>query len=173
MKSDEVISHIFSLPSYARLAAMNEATNALKSLLGKTRGALVAFAYERGERLFVALTHPAGLQEFRHDDSIFTIKTLLKTYVKAKIASGEETRLVAPSEVRFFIAKERGERGDFVYEPRIDERARGEFANLASEGEIRELFEEIRAIVRAKNGSNLDDARAKNHSNLNGDGKTC
>ncbi len=135
---------------------MNEATGALKSLLGKARGALVAFAYERGERLFVALTHPAGLQEFRHDDSIFTIKTLLKTYIKAKIASGEETKLVAPNEVKFFVAKRWGERGDFVYEPRIKERAKGEFKNLASDAEIREIFEEIRAIVRANNNSNLN-----------------
>lgn len=146
----ELIDHIYKNPLYKKLKPANECREFV-ALLSRAHQNLIAFCFLRGEELVFALKHPLGLSELKRDSSIFMIKGLLKTFLKAKSALGEESALKDVSEIKFFVT-DLLKFKPVILETRITPlRSKAKFANLAKDSDIFAKFEELRAVIIARN----------------------
>lgn len=151
MESFEAINHLLDLPEFTKLKSFNETTNVLKSLLGKSKSALVKFAYERennGEfTLFIVVAHPMALQELKHDSNIFLIKSLLKKYA----LFNPNSRVKSPNFIKFLVAKTFDTKTINFMEftpQKFIEKSKGEFENRAKDERIHALFERLRETIK-------------------------
>ena len=142
-----LIEHIYENPLFKKLKNANECRE-LVSLMSRAHQNLIAFCYVRTNVLFFALKHPLALQELKRDSNIFMIKGLLRAFVRVNAAS-----IFAPvSEVKFFVSN------SLKFKPQTTQpskilrpKAKGEFENFARDEILHEKFEEIRAIIVARN----------------------
>ncbi|MCD8212842.1 MAG: hypothetical protein LUC34_02110 [Campylobacter sp.] len=148
MKDAEfLIEHIYKNPLFKELKSANECRK-LVSFMSKTHQNLIAFCYVRGNIIFFALKHPLALQELKRDSSIFMIKDLLKAFVK----TDETSIFKSVEEIKFFITN------NLKFQPQISKpikisrpQSKGEFQNFTKDEILHSKFEEIRAVLLARN----------------------
>ncbi|MBE2985142.1 hypothetical protein CCAL9344_02735 [Campylobacter sp. RM9344] len=142
-----LIEHIYKNPLYKNLHKANDCRE-LVLLMSKTHQSLIAFCYLKHTTLYFALKHPLALQELRRDSSINMIKGLLKAHSSIK----KESNLGSVEDIKFFVTKSL-----IFLQPTQNElkilcpKSKGKFANLAKDEKIHAKFEEIRAILQARN----------------------
>ena len=145
MRASVVINHILNLPSFYKLKNYNVTTKALRAILGERKSALMRYAYIRAKCLYIGVKSPYGLQELRHDSNTTSIKNFLNAYICAN-----KLDLDPIDDVKIFVVKSALYSLPKPYKPRQKELAKGEFSVRCKNSKLRELFEQIRVVVRQK-----------------------
>lgn len=143
MRASEIINHILNLQDFSRLKNINHTTKVLRLHLGARKNALVRYAYIRGNCLYIAVYSNHGLQELRHDSNTISIKNFLNSNLGLL-----KFQIEPINDVRVFLEKSKLYQGIRPYTPHQLELARGEFKLRCKDKKIKEIFEQIRQIVK-------------------------
>lgn len=143
MRASEIINHILNLQDFSRLKNINHTTKVLRLHLGARKNALVRYAYIRGNCLYIAVYSNHGLQELRHDSNTISIKNFLNSNLGLL-----KFQIEPINDVRVFLEKSKLYQGIRPYVPHQPELARGEFKLRCKDKKIKEIFEQIRQIVK-------------------------
>lgn len=146
MRVDEIINHILNLPGFYKLKNVNYTTKVLKSYLGGRKSAFVRYAYIRANCLYIAVYTNHGLQELKHDSTAFGIKDFLNSNAKKldlPIKSIEIVKIFIDSSQPFL-----SQNISVPTMPAMPELAKGEFEIKCKDEDLKEIFEQIREIVK-------------------------
>jgi hypothetical protein len=137
----EIISHISNKPQNSQIIK-TACIDKLLSILPPHLAKAVMFTYIKNRTLFFVLNHPGLKMEFNYKHNL--IKSLLNKIkdidVKCKIIEVEEIKSFVSNK----IPTPKSEKIEFIYK----ERSSGEFVNLATTQELKELFEKIKETIK-------------------------
>ncbi|HIP59476.1 MAG TPA: hypothetical protein EYH01_03500 [Campylobacterales bacterium] len=136
----EIISHFTGKPQNSQIVK-TACIDKLISCLPPHLANAVMFTYIKNRTLFFVLNHPGLKMEFNYKHNL--IKSLLNKIkdidLKCKILEVDEIKSFVSNK----IPKPKTEKIEFTYK----ERSSGEFVNLATSDELRELFEKIKTTI--------------------------
>lgn len=143
MRIDEIINHILNLPGFYKVKNVNYTTKVLKSYLGGRKSAFVRYAYIRANCLYIAVYTNHGLQELKHDSTAFGIKDFLNYNAKKLDLPIKSIEIV-----KIFIDSSQPFISEPISIPTMPELAKGEFEIKCKDENLKEIFEQIREIVK-------------------------
>lgn len=141
MRIDEIINHILNLSGFYKVKNVNYTTKVLKRYLGERRSAFVRYAYIRTNCLYIAVYTNFGLQELKHDSTAFGIKNFLNS-------NANKLDLPSIEIVKIFIDSSQPFISEPISIPTMPELAKGEFEINCKDENLKEIFEQIRKIVK-------------------------
>ncbi len=147
MKSAQTILQNLRSDTPLRRLKQNECSHRFLAQLPPRFAQAVAFAYVRNDRLHLALRHPGYKMELQYHRTLF--RDLWNTLIRLEA----DCRASAVTDVILFVSRQAQStrpRSRPRTVPRYAERADGVFHNRSTHPKIRERFERMRAIIRAR-----------------------
>ncbi len=142
--SETIIAHLLNKP-HNRKIAHKKCIHRLLTLLPRPMAEAVAFFYIKNGTLFFVLRHPGLKMEFHYKQNL--IKTLLNKIKDIERNCDD----LAVERIVSFVTNKIPEPPSAPPKPlRYPERAKGRFEIVASDAQIRALFEEIQEVIRKR-----------------------
>jgi len=139
----EIISHISNKPQNSQIIK-TECINKLISILPKHLANAVMFTYIKNRTLFFVLNHPGLKMEFNYKHNL--IKSLLNKIKDIDL----NCKIIEVDEIKSFVSNKiptpKSQKMVLTYK----ERSSGEFENLATSQELKEIFEKIKETIKNK-----------------------
>ena len=140
--SNNIINHLLNKPSYSKLSQL-KCFDRLKELLPLHLKKAVVFIYLKNKTLFFVLNHPGIKMEFNY--KLKLIKQWLNELKKIE----KNCSMLDIETVKAFVTNQIGKNSEDLELVRyFKERSDGKFENRAVDSEIRELFEEIKKVIK-------------------------
>ena len=144
-RANEILNVVKSRP-YFKSVQKYSCYNKLLTLLPPRFKNAIAFFYIKNNTLFGGLSHPGFKMELNYNKDL--VKALLKEIAKIEIECKELFESV--KDVKFFVSHHHTPAPIIEHNsnPKYKELAKGEFKILASDKELKEIFEKIRKSIK-------------------------
>ncbi len=137
----EIISHISNKPQNSQIIK-TACIDKLISILPKHLANAVMFTYIKNKTLFFVLNHPGLKMEFNYKHNL--IKSLLKKIKDIDL----KCQTIEVDEIKSFVSNKIPTKKTAEKVLTYQERSTGEFENLATSDELKELFEKIKETIK-------------------------
>lgn len=146
-----ITKHFFNNPKYKSLSAAAQC-HTLIGLLPNTVKPLVAFAYTKGDLLFIVVKHPVGLSELKRDSSINMIKGILRAMNEGARLNNQTSAFSNIKDIKITILKMPLKTLKLapIIPTKTALKSKAKFKNLAKNQQVFESFERLREVIKER-----------------------
>ncbi len=146
--SNEIIAHIIKSPQNKKIL-QKRCFEKLKNLLPPHLKNAILFMYIKNQTLFFVLNHPGMKMEFNYKHNL--IKDLLNKIKEID----KDCKDIEIKNIKSFVSNLIEPKKDsYISNIKYKERAKGDFEILAKDEKLKDIFKQIRDIIKQKHESN-------------------